>query len=75
MTTTPKKTKAVKTPQEAILELKDPMQMFDLVCAYNYFAGKFNNVCPVDESREVFEGIRKLILLEIRPLPEKKVRK
>ena len=34
--------------------LKDPDQMFDLICLNNYLAGQFDRNIPVDESREIF---------------------
>lgn len=54
--------KKTKTPQEMIINLKDPFQIFDLTCASNYFAGKFNQPMPVDDSRQAFNRIKELIL-------------
>jgi hypothetical protein len=50
-----------KTPYELILKLKDPLEIFDLVCAANYFAGNFNQNMPVDESRKAFDRIKQLL--------------
>lgn len=36
-------------------------EIFDLVCAYNYFAGRFGNKAPVEESRLVFEHLKEMI--------------
>jgi hypothetical protein len=41
--------------------MKDPDKLFDLICVANYFAGTFDRRMPVDENREVFERIKKLI--------------
>lgn len=51
-------------PHKMILKLKDPLQIFDLTCANNYFAGKFNLNIPVDNSREAFERIKELLKIE-----------
>ena len=53
--------KANKTPHDFIMELKDPLEIFDLVCASNYFCGNFNQPMPVDNSREAFERIKLLL--------------
>ena len=50
-----------ETPFEMIRGLKDPDQIFDLVCAANYFAGNFNANVPVEESRKAFGVIKKLL--------------
>jgi hypothetical protein len=42
--------------------LKDPDQIFDLICVANYFAGNFDQKIPVNESREAFEVLKKIIL-------------
>jgi len=55
------------TPFESIKRLKDPDQIFDMVCAYNYFAGTFKNLIPVDDSREAFERIKMLLKEEVKP--------
>jgi hypothetical protein len=47
-----------------LLDIKDPKEVdmiFDMVCANNYFAGQFDLNIPVDESREVFKHIKKLL--------------
>ena len=51
-----------KTPHELILKMKDPLQIFDLVCSANYFAGNFNQNVPVDESRKAFDRIKQLVI-------------
>ena len=51
-----------KTPMDMIKGLKDPDQIFDLVCAANYFCGNFNSNMPVDENREAFDVIKKLLV-------------
>jgi allantoicase len=50
-----------QTGFEMIMKLKDPDQIFDLVCSANYFAGQFNNNIPVDDSRKAFERIKELL--------------
>ena len=50
-----------KTPFDLLKKLKDPDEIFDMVCTYCYFAGNFNNKMPVDESRKAFELIKKLL--------------
>ena len=50
-----------KRPFDMIKRLKDPDQIFDLVCAANYFAGNFNANIPVDESRKAFKRIKQLL--------------
>lgn len=42
--------------------LKDPDQIMDLLLFASYSAGLFGTPMPVDESREVFENIKKLII-------------
>lgn len=37
---------------------------FDMICAYNYFAGQFGQQIPVTESRDAWEHIKKLLLNE-----------
>ncbi len=47
-----------------LLRMRSPKnvdQMFDLICAHNYFQGQFNGKIPVDDSRKVFEKIKKLL--------------
>lgn len=53
--------KVNKTPHDLIMKLKDPLEIFDLVCAANYFCGNFNQPMPVDQSREAFERIKLLL--------------
>ena len=43
------------------MKLKDPMEIFDLICVANYFCGNFNQPIPVDQSREAFERIKLLL--------------
>jgi hypothetical protein len=50
-----------KSDIDYICKLKDADRIFDWICALNYFAGQFNNNCPVDESRRVFERIKELL--------------
>lgn len=50
-----------KTPYDLICKMKDPLEIFDLVCSANYFAGNFNQNVPVEESRRCFDRIVKLI--------------
>ena len=52
---------ANRTPHDLIMKLKDPDQIFDLICAANYFCGNFNNPIPVDESRKAFKRIKQLL--------------
>lgn len=42
--------------------VKEPGLLFDLVCARNWFAGNLNQNIPVDESRQVFREIKRLII-------------
>jgi len=44
-----------------IMKLKDPLEIFDLVCAANYLSGNFNNPMPIEESRKAFERIKELL--------------
>jgi len=53
--------KTNKTPHDLIMKLKNPLEIFDLVCAANYFCGNFNQPMPVDQSREAFERIKLLL--------------
>ena len=50
-----------KSPYDMIKGLKDPDEIFDLICVANYFAGNFNQNVPVEESRKAFEHIKRLI--------------
>jgi hypothetical protein len=50
-----------KTPFEMIRRLKNPDEIFDLICSANYFAGNFNANIPVEESRKAFERIKILL--------------
>lgn len=55
----------------AILDLKkmkDPDLMFDFVCAANYFAGNAGAKMLVEDSRQVYEKIVKLIIKKNKPL-------
>ena len=40
-----------------LLKLKDADQVFDLVCAFNYFAGNFQNNIPIEE---ILQGHKKI---------------
>lgn len=53
-----------KTPYEMIVKMKDPDQIFDLICSANYFAWNFNQNMPVDESRKAFGRIKELLVEE-----------
>lgn len=47
-----------------LLKIRSPKkvdEIFDLLCANNYFAGQFGLNIPVDESRKVFAHIKKLL--------------
>lgn len=44
-----------------ILELTDPDEIFDLICAHNYFAGHLGSGIPINELRKVFNQIKKLL--------------
>jgi hypothetical protein len=41
--------------------MKNPDEMFGLICSCNYFAGQFGNNIPVEESREIFRRIKKFL--------------
>jgi len=53
-----------KLPLYQILKLKNPDLMFDMVITNAYFCGQFDKNMPVDESREVFEKMKKLLKKE-----------
>jgi hypothetical protein len=46
---------------EEIKSIEDPDTMFDLIIFYAYYQGQQQNNFPTDESREVFEKIKKLL--------------
>ncbi len=48
-------------PIQKILRLKDPDRIFDLICFHNYIEGKLNRDIPVEDSRKMFERIKKLL--------------
>lgn len=51
-------------PFDDLLRMRSPKhvdQIFDLICAHNYFCGRFDSKIPVEESREAFEHIKKLL--------------
>ena len=48
-------------PYKDLLKIRDADQAFDMLCCFMYFAGKFDANMPVDESREVFKHIKKLL--------------
>lgn len=52
-----KENKLIKT----MLRMKDPDSIFDLILVVNYMAGRFDEPHPIDESRKVFEHIKKLL--------------
>lgn len=54
-----------KTPHDLIMKLKDPEEIFDLICVANYFCGNFNQPIPVENSREAFKRI-KILLKEMK---------
>jgi len=58
------KDKRTASSFKMIMRLKDPLQIFDLICVANYFAGNFGLDAPVDESREAFGRIKKLIITQ-----------
>ncbi len=60
-----------KTPHDLIMKLKDPDEIFDLVCVANYSCGNFNQQIPVDESRKAFKRIKKLLIERIKNLEAK----
>lgn len=52
-------------PFDELLRMRSPKrvdEMFDLVCANNYFRGQFGLPIPVDKSREVFKKIKNILL-------------
>ena len=51
-------------PYKDILKMKNPDEMFNLLIAFIYFAGKFDMNIPVDESREIFEAIKKRLRVD-----------
>lgn len=50
-----------KSSWDAILRLENPDQMFDLVIASVYICAQFGRPMPVDEAREVFIKIKKIL--------------
>ena len=51
-------------PFSPLLRMTSPKhieQIFDLVCAQNYFDGQFGNNIPVEESRLVFRHLKEMI--------------
>ena len=54
------------------MKLKDPDEIFDLVCVSNYFCGNFNQSIPVDESRKAFKRIKKLLAECAKPTAQRK---
>jgi hypothetical protein len=56
-----------KTPHEMIMKMKDPLQIFDMVCAANYFAGNFNQPMPVDNSSRCEQTVKSLLILQKSP--------
>lgn len=50
-----------RTPWDMMKTLKNPDEIFDLVCAANYFCGNFNSPIPVEDSRKAFKRIKKLL--------------
>ena len=51
-------------PYKEIERMKNPDKMFDLVLAGAYLRGQLGGKMPVDESRLVFEKIKKLLCSE-----------
>lgn len=51
-------------PFKMMKRMKKPDEIFDLVCLANYMRGQFNGMVPVEESREVFDHIKKLLKKE-----------
>lgn len=49
------------SPYEEIGRLKDPLTMFDLCIAGSFMAGQLGGKIPVDETRKVFEKIKKIL--------------
>lgn len=45
-----------------LLKEKNPDDIFDLVCAAMWFSGNLDQNIPVDDAREVFAHIKKLVL-------------
>lgn len=51
-------------PYWPLLRMTSPKhidEIFDFICSRNYFAGQFGGKIPVEESRLVFEHLKKLI--------------
>ncbi len=46
---------------QSLARMKNVDNIFDLVITTAYFDGKFGNNIQVDESRKIFERIKKLI--------------
>lgn len=61
-----------KTPLDAaykeIKGLKNIDEMFDLLIFSAFVRGQFNGMVPVDESREIFEEIKKRIRSECKSI-------
>lgn len=41
--------------------VKDPEILLDMICFICYMAGKYEKTIPVEESRKIFEEIKKYI--------------
>lgn len=41
-------------PYRQFVNLRDPIQFIDLLCAGHYFAGQFGNNIPVNQARDAF---------------------
>lgn len=51
-------------PFADMLRMRSPKNVdmiFDMVCAGNYFAGRFQGNMPVEKNREIFAHIKKLL--------------
>lgn len=53
--------------------IKKPDLLFDLVCYHNFVAGQFDGKIPVQESRQVYEEIKRLLSLPPKPNKTKKI--
>lgn len=48
-------------PIKMLMRMKNVDQIFDFICFHNYMKGQFDQKIPTDESRKVFERIKKLL--------------
>ena len=58
----------IKLP-EPYTGIKDANQLIDMLCFRNWVCGNMGLNIPVDESRSVYDGLKKMILEENKKSP------